>query len=1299
MSHTLLRYSMICLGWMGRCLLVGILFFCLILLALRYWILPDIGQYRADIATAVTRVAGQTVQIDAIQANWDGLRPHLSMRGVSVYDRRGNLVLVFPTIEGTVSWRSAVQGELNFHKITIDQPAVLVRRDKEGLLHIAGVTLSGDQQESGFFDWLLRQRRLMIRQAVIYWQDDLRRSTVHYFESVNLHLQNKRGGKRHQFGLRAESSGALFSKVDIRGDLKGESIQALSTWQGRLFVQLQDFNLENWQEWMPLPTNLTFKDGQGSIRTWMDINAGKLTRWTTDINLRKTVARFARELPPLAVNHLYGRSGWSKIEDLQKEEAQWFVRDFNIELKDLPPAGPIAASWRELNYKDGKHLPKYQLQTKKIDLNILSRLATSLPFSDTLHQSLSDLSPRGAVKHANIEWQGYWSEQPPYRANVAFNNLAIQPFDKYPALSGISGMISATKTGGSLVLSSQNVVISKKRSSNEKIRLDTLIGRVDWQNNRDRKKIRSTLNNINFAGEIGKGTFEGSYVVNDDLSESIDLTGHLSQADLSLLRQNITWLADENIMNTVSKTAVSGQLHDAKFRIKGTLGNQSTNSKERLFIHADTDIHNASIKIADDWPTISEMTGHVSVQDGVLNMSLTSAGVAGIKLREFTLQSADLYAKQPEIKVKGVAEGETSEVATLLYKADINQHVSDLLSQIKFFGKGRLQADAALSIAQETIAINKMRGRYQFVNNRINLDRYIPDLEQVNGLFIFTETNVALEGIRAQVLGGSAEIASVITPEGAMRITASGRADFDHFRSDGNNTTEPLNLSSLWTQFMQGGADWRINADIGHDYIGVVLESSLKDTKFTLPAPLTKAAGEMIPVRVERYFTWPHDDHIRLRYGDIVTAEFQRVHEKTHYYRPLRGVIHFGGTGILPRDQITQIKGSVTKIEWDQWRELFRRHAEIDASVDHTVRGLDNILTKPIQFDLKIGQLEFLASYFNDVHLAINKQDDIWQMQVTSREITGKIDWHATIPQRLIAHLSKLIMPEDAPKSILLSHHTDTPGDWPTTNIEADELIVDDVLLGQLKLNATQKQEGWQVENLNIKHPDSTLQASGLWENHISPFRVFSHIRLQSNNIEKFLKRQGYPDRVARGEGEVSGDLQWVGKPFSIDFPSLSGDLQLDIRQGQFTGLKPGIGRLLGIFDLKSLPRRLTLDFYDVFGKGFGFDQLDGHLVIQKGIASTNDLYIAGSSAELVLSGEWDLINETQALNLKVFPSFGLATPIAGIAAMIASGTLQDPFGRVLLNEYTITGSWDDPVVVKLSEHDKQTEQPKTGQP
>lgn len=1297
MSRYFLHHCVICLGWAGRCLLVGVIFLCLVLLALRYWILPDISNYRSEIAAAITRVAGQPVQIDVIQANWDGLRPHLLMQGVSVHNQQGHPVLIFPEIEGTVSWRSMLRGELNFHEIVIDRPALVTRRDAEGLLHIAGITLGGDRQESGFFDWLLRQRCLVVKQAIVYWQDDLRFGAVHYFESVNLLLRNRQGGTRHQFGLRAQSSGPLFSKVDIRGDLIGDSVQTLSAWQGRLFVQLQDFDLGNWQEWMTLPADLTFKHGQGSVRAWMDVSAGNLSRWVADINLRKTAIRFAQHLPLLEIDHLYGRSGWSKTEDAQGTDEQWFVRDLSVELKGLPLVEPVAALWHVRNHKDSD-LPEYRLQVEKFDLNVLTRLATSLPPENTLYKFLSEVSPRGIVKHVNLEWQGNWSEKSSFKANAAFSDLAVQSLDKYPAFSGASGIINMTETGGSLFLSSKNMELRKTQQPEEKLRLDTLNGRVDWKTAHGHETARLEFNDVVFTSDAGNGVLQGSYAFNSSLPGQIDLAGYLSQADMPLFGQYIAWVTDETVVNEISKAVISGQLHDTRFRIKGTLNSQSADKKDRLSIRAETDIGNAAIKTPGDWPEISGMAGYVSLQDGVLDMSLSSANISGIKLQKFTLQSGDLYAEQPKIRIKGLAEGESSEIAAWLRKADVDQHVGELLNQAVFSGKGRLQADVSLSVARKKFSIAKMQGRYQFMDNRINFDRYIPDFYQVNGSLVFTDTSMVLEGIRAKVLGGPVEISSVSTPEGGMHITASGRADFDRFQSD-RIATEPVNLSQLWTQFMRGSTDWQFGMDIGHNKASIVIESSLKGVELTLPAPLSKTVEEVVPLRLEKYFTWPHDDHTRLRYGDIVTAEFQRVHEAVHHYHPVRGIIRFGERGVLPQDQITRIEGAVSRLEWDQWRELFRRHAEVDVSIDRTARGLDNILTGPVQFDLRIGQLEFLSSYFNDAHLVIDRQSDVWKMQVSSREVTGKIDWHATSPQKVVARLSRLIMPKDAPESALLQHNLDAPGDWPAVDIEADELIVDSALLGQMKLSAVQKQNGWQVENLDIRHPDSTLQASGLWENHRPPYRVFSHIQLQSGNIGKFLKRYGYPGRVARGEGAMTGNLEWAGKPFSIDFPTLSGNLQLDARHGQFTELKPGIGRLLGVFDLKSLPRRLTLDFYDVFGKGFGFDELGGHVAIRSGIAATDGLYIMGSSAELVVSGEWNLVNETQALNLKVFPSFGLVTPIAGIAAMIASGTLQDPFGRVLLNEYAITGSWSDPVVIRLDEEENQVRQPRIEQP
>ena len=69
--------------------MAGVLTFALIIVALRWWILPEIGHYRADIEAQISRAVGQKVVIGQIQAGWRGLRPHLKLGPVVVHDRAG----------------------------------------------------------------------------------------------------------------------------------------------------------------------------------------------------------------------------------------------------------------------------------------------------------------------------------------------------------------------------------------------------------------------------------------------------------------------------------------------------------------------------------------------------------------------------------------------------------------------------------------------------------------------------------------------------------------------------------------------------------------------------------------------------------------------------------------------------------------------------------------------------------------------------------------------------------------------------------------------------------------------------------------------------------------------------------------------------------------------------------------------------------------------------------------------------------------------------------------------------------
>ena len=190
------------------------------------------------------------------------------------------------------------------------------------------------------------------------------------------------------------------------------------------------------------------------------------------------------------------------------------------------------------------------------------------------------------------------------------------------------------------------------------------------------------------------------------------------------------------------------------------------------------------------------------------------------------------------------------------------------------------------------------------------------------------------------------------------------------------------------------------------------------------------------------------------------------------------------------------------------------------------------------------------------------------------------------------------------------------------------------------------------------------------------------------------LEQFGYPGTLRGGSTKLSGSLTWSGSPVDLDFPSLNGDLQVDVGKGQFLKLDPGAaGKLLGLISLQGLPRRITLDFKDVFSEGFAFDSIAGKLTIKQGVMRTERLQIDGPSARVVMRGEVDLQRETQRLTVNVQPELGgtaalgvaVLNPVAGVATWVAHKVLQNPLNHIFGFDYLVTGRWDDPKVEKLS--------------
>jgi uncharacterized protein YhdP len=156
----------------------------------------------------------------------------------------------------------------------------------------------------------------------------------------------------------------------------------------------------------------------------------------------------------------------------------------------------------------------------------------------------------------------------------------------------------------------------------------------------------------------------------------------------------------------------------------------------------------------------------------------------------------------------------------------------------------------------------------------------------------------------------------------------------------------------------------------------------------------------------------------------------------------------------------------------------------------------------------------------------------------------------------------------------------------------------------------------------------------------------------------------------------------------------------VNVEEGQFLKADPGIAKLLGVLSLQSLPRRLALDFRDVFSEGFAFDFLRGDVAITQGIARTNNLQMKGVNAAVLMEGQADIAKETQIIKVVVVPEINAGSasliasainPVVGLTTFLAQLILRKPLIEAATQEFLIDGTWVDPRVTKV---DRKTGKP-----
>jgi len=230
------------------------------------------------------------------------------------------------------------------------------------------------------------------------------------------------------------------------------------------------------------------------------------------------------------------------------------------------------------------------------------------------------------------------------------------------------------------------------------------------------------------------------------------------------------------------------------------------------------------------------------------------------------------------------------------------------------------------------------------------------------------------------------------------------------------------------------------------------------------------------------------------------------------------------------------------------------------------------------------------------------------------------------------------------------------------------------------------------LDRLKIHGASFDLESTGRWS---GPDGGAGHAEgvLLSHDVQKTLAQFGYAEVMQGKAGRLDFDLTWRGMPSQAAIPSLDGKIRIEASKGQILDINPGAGRVFGLASLASLPRRLTLDFSDLISKGLAYDVIRGSFELRDGNAYTNNMLLEGPALEIGLIGRVGLaardLDQTAAVAGKMGVTLPLAStlaagPVVGAAVLVFSQLFKQPLKGLVRGYYHISGSWDNPQVVRL---------------
>jgi uncharacterized protein (TIGR02099 family) len=1323
--------------------------------ALHWLIVPRIDEFRPQLEARLKQALGVPVRIGAIAAHSTGMIPSIELTDVQLFDAQGRVALRLPRVLAAVSPRSIWR--LSFEQLYVERPQLSMRRDRNGKITVAGLEFSktGDAS-NGAADWFFSQIEFVIHDGTIEWTDELRAAPTLALQQVDLVVRNQGRhhdllldatpptlwGDR--FSLRGLFTQPLLSRRKAQWQ----------DWDGQFYGVFARVDVSELRRYADVGIDL--RQGNGALRAWGDLSRGQVVGGAADVALSEVNVTLGAELQALELQSVRGRLAGRMLASGFEFSTQALAFDTRDGLRwpggnvsvmylgsegRMPARGEIKADRLDLAALSQianrlpldepvratllAHAPKGLVQRVQASWQgpasnpikyEVKGLVSSLELTAVAH------SP--GIRGASIEFD-FNQSAGKASVTVAKGAVALEGIFDEPVIP-INQLTTEVKwqlNGERIAVQLPSVKFSNADAQGE--------AQIKWETS-DPGKSR------------GRSRFPGV----------LDLQATLSRADGTRVHRYLPSILGRPVRDYVRDAVQAGTSNGVKFKVKGDLHDMPFVDPKLGEFRISAEVQNATLAYvprsiqppaALPWPALTQISGELVVDRAQLQVRGGRArmgATAGLEISKVEALIPDL--RHTTVTVNAEARGALTEGLGIVNGSPLGPMMGQALGRAVATGVADYRLKLTLPIA--TIDKSLVQGSVTLAGNDIQISPDTPKLARARGVVGFTESSFSIVGAQAQMLGGEVRLdggSAALAGGNGNRTTApiviraSGTVS-----AEGLRQAKELGFVARMAQHATGSAAYSAVLGFRRGEPELVVSSNLQGLALRLPAPLNKSAETVLPFRLEtalvRESLVPGPGG-QVRLQDQLTLDLGPL-ASIVYVRDLSGPepqVRRGsiGVGLAPQESAPlPDEGVVANInlgtfDLDAWGAVLSQAADTPLAsaalaTPPRVAGTGAASTAlgylPTSMAVRARELTLAGRKLNNVVVGGSREGLLWRANLDARELNGYLEYRQPSGPgegRVYARLARLTLAPGVDRDVeaLLNEQ---PASIPALDIVVDDFELRGKRLGRVEVEAINRSASpvareagvreWRLNKFNMITPEAVLTATGNWvsvnaqngaavgtssRTASARRRTVMNFKLDIADGGELLTRLGMPGVVRRGRGKMEGQVAWIGSPITLDYPSMNGAFTVNVENGQFLKADPGIAKLLGVLSLQSLPRRLTLDFRDVFSEGFAFDFLRGDVAIEQGIATTNNLQMKGVNAAVLMEGRADIARETQDIKVVVVPEINAGTasliasvinPAIGIGTFLAQMFLRRPLTEAATQEFHIDGAWADPKITKV---------------